>query len=150
MVAKALALDVDQIDDLMKSTRHMCIATHGPGKRINLTPMSFGWLDGCIYTFGRGQKVVNLRRDPECTVVVDRNEKFLELQGVMFQGQAVILEDVESEKAHAKLESVRQAMGEKYNYGKPFDASVRGRTGRWIVITPDRHVSWDNFKLRNF
>ena len=53
----------------------------GPGDRINLTPLWFGWARGNIYFYCRGQKVVNLRRDPVATVLVDRNERFPELQG---------------------------------------------------------------------
>ena len=42
----------------------------GPGDRINLTPMWFGWAGGKIYFYGRGQKVVNLRRNAACSCVV--------------------------------------------------------------------------------
>ena len=74
---KELALDAGQIDELMASQWNMRIASLGPGARINLTPMWFGWAGGRIYFFGRGQKVVNLRRQPGCSVIVDRNEKLL-------------------------------------------------------------------------
>ncbi len=70
----------------------MRVASVGPRNRINLTPMWFGWAGGRVYFYGRGQKVVNLRRDPACTVLVDRNEKFPELQAVMLQGRATVLE----------------------------------------------------------
>mgnify|MGYP006087271481 CR=1 FL=1 len=39
-------------------------------------------------TYGRGQKVVNVHRNSECTIIVDRNEKFPELQAAMFQSTA--------------------------------------------------------------
>ena len=85
---RELALTDAQLDELLTSQWNMRIASIGPGARINLTPMWFGWAGGRIYFYGRGQKVVNLRRNPECTVLVDRNEKFPELQAVMLQGRA--------------------------------------------------------------
>ncbi len=92
-IPRDLALTPDQLDELMLSSWNMRIATIGPGTRINLTPLWFGWAGGCIYTYCRGQKVENLRRNPVATILVDRNERFPELQGAMFQGMATVLED---------------------------------------------------------
>ncbi len=153
---RELALDPGQIDELMTSQWNLRIATRGPGDRINLTPMWFGWAGGKIYIYGRGQKVVNLRRDPLCSVIVDRNEKFPELQAVMIQGRARVLEDAEAEAADKDLPEARAQMGRKYNGGHgaapvdeppPNSATAGGRNRRWIVVEPERIVTWDNFKL---
>ena len=119
-----LALTEEQLDSIMLSMWNMRIATIGPGSRINLTPMWFGWTGGKIYFYGRGQKIVNLRRAPNCTVLVDLNERFPELQGAMLPGRAYVLESKEDEDADADLASVRQQMGAKYADGYP------GREGR--------------------
>ena len=74
-LSKKLSLTDEELEELMTSNWNMRIATIGPGTRINLTPMWFGWSAGKIFTYGRGQKVVNVRRNPECTIIVDRNEK---------------------------------------------------------------------------
>ena len=157
-LSRELALSDDQLDELMLSSWNMRIATIGPKDRINLTPLWFGWAGGKIYTFCRGQKVVNLRRNPVTTVLVDRNEHFPELQGAMFQGSSVVLEDVEAENADPHLEEIRLQMGAKYAGGhgeasaappQRNAATARGRSGRWIVFTPTRLVTWDNFKLAN-
>jgi hypothetical protein len=157
-ISKKLALSDDQLEELMQSCWNMRIATIGPGARINLTPMWFGWGAGKIFTYGRGQKVVNARRNPECTIIVDRNEKFPELQAAMFQGKARVLETVEAENAESGMYEVRKQMGIKYAGGHgqpapnkpvPNSATARGDSARWIVITPDRLVTWDNFKLKD-
>ena len=151
-----IALSQGQIDDLMTTQWNMRVATLGPGSRINLTPMWFGWAGGAVYFFARGQKVVNLRRNPTCSVIVDRHERFPELQGLMLQGDAKILEDADAEARDPNLAAVRVQMGEKYNGGhgqplaehpEPFGATARGRNRRWVVLTPERVVSWDNHKL---
>ena len=157
-ISKKLALSDDQFDELMYTNWNMRIATVGPGTKINVTPMWFGWAEGKIFTYGRGQKVVNVRRNPECTIIVDRNEKFPELQAAMFQGFAKVLESAADESSESGMEEVRIQMGRKYagGHGKPAPAdpppnaaTAAGKLGRWIVFTPDRLVSWDNFKLKD-
>ena len=155
-LSRKLALDDAQIEEIMTTSWNCRIATIGPGNRINVTPMWFGWVGGKVYIYGRGQKVVNLRRSPACTVIVDRNEKFPELQAIMMQGSVTVLEDADAEAADPHLAEVQVQMGAKYNggHGKPpvtdpppNTASARGRNGRWMVFQPDSQVTWDNFKL---
>jgi nitroimidazol reductase NimA-like FMN-containing flavoprotein (pyridoxamine 5'-phosphate oxidase superfamily) len=153
-----LSLSPDELDELMTTSWNMRIATTGPGDRINLTPLWFGWAGGRIYFYARGQKITNLRRTPRCTVLVDRNERFPELQGAMFQGVATVLEDAAAENADPHLEDARWQMGTKYagGHGEPAptsdepirnSASARGRAWRWVVVEPQRVVTWDNHKL---
>jgi nitroimidazol reductase NimA-like FMN-containing flavoprotein (pyridoxamine 5'-phosphate oxidase superfamily) len=152
---RELALTPEQLDELMTTSWNMRIASVGPGTRINLTPLWFGWAGGKIYTYCRGQKIVNLRRSPDCTVLVDRNERFPELQGAMFQGIAKVLESAEEETADPHMEEVRMQMGAKYagGHGESREAtrnasSARGRNWRWVVVTPSKTVTWDNFKIK--
>lgn len=155
-LSRKLALSDEQIEEIMTSCWNCRIATVGPGTRINVTPMWFGWAGGKVYIYGRGQKVANLRRDPTCTIIVDRNEKFPELQAIMMQGTATVLEDAAAEDAEPDLAAARAQMGSKYNGGHgqpavedppPNAASARGKHGRWLVFQPDNQVTWDNFKL---
>lgn len=155
-LSRKLALDDAQIEEIMTTSWNCRIATIGPGSRINLTPMWFGWAGGRVYIYGRGQKVANLRRDPTCTIIVDRNEKFPELQAIMMQGTGRVLEDADAENADPYLADARAQMGSKYNGGHgqpavadppPNSATARGRNGRWMVFEADSQVTWDNFKL---
>jgi nitroimidazol reductase NimA-like FMN-containing flavoprotein (pyridoxamine 5'-phosphate oxidase superfamily) len=151
---RELSLTPEELDDLMRTTWNLRIATLGPGTRINLTPMWFGWAGGNIYFYGRGQKIANLRRDPNATILVDRNERFPELQGAMFQGRATVLEDAEAERADPHLAEAQAGMGPKYEGGHGGSGrtdytarGARGRNWRWVRFTPARTVTWDNFKL---
>jgi hypothetical protein len=157
-IARDIKLTDDEIEELMTTSWNMRIATHGPGERINLTPLWFGWGGGKVYFFCRGQKITNLRRNPIATVLVDRNERFPELQAVMFHGTAVVLEDSAAEDADPDLEDVRWQMGTKYaggGHGEPAapgtrrrdNATARGGGWRWVVFTPTSRVSWDNTKF---
>ena len=44
-----LALTDEQLDEMMTSSWNMRVATIGPGTRINVTPLWFGWAGGRIY-----------------------------------------------------------------------------------------------------
>ena len=154
-----LALTDDELDELMTTSWNMRVATIGPGTRINVTPLWFGWAGGRVYFYCRGQKVANLRRNPTCTVLVDRNERFPELQGAMFQGVATVLEDAAAEESDPHLEEARWQMGTKYSGGHGEaaassgekvrnGASARGRAWRWVVVQPERTVTWDNHKIK--
>ncbi len=154
-IPRELALTPEQLDELMLTSWNMRIASVGPGTRINLTPLWFGWANGNIYTYCRGQKIVNLRRNPVATILVDRNERFPELQGAMFQGRAVVLETPEEENADPGLEAVRMQMGTKYagGHGEPAEprrnsSTARGRNWRWVRFEPAKVVTWDNFKIK--
>ncbi|MBR15118.1 MAG: hypothetical protein CMQ25_02555 [Gammaproteobacteria bacterium] len=153
---REIALSDEEIDDVMTDQWNLRIATIGPGTKINLTPMWFGWVQGKIYISARGQKVVNLRRNPQCTVLVDKNEKFPELQGIMMDCRAVVLESKVEEEGDPDLKEARIHMGEKYNGGhgqpvsdrpKPLAATAGGKNRRWLVLTPEKILTWDNYKL---
>lgn len=152
-ISDALRLTPEEVDALLTSEARLRIATIGPGADINLTPMTFGWADGRIYIFGRGQKVANLRRNSTATVLVDIGEAWRELKGVMLRGHALVLEDQEAEQADPGLAAARLNLGEKHGLRdesgrtKGYGATAAGRSRRWIVFTPEKVVSWDNARL---
>ena len=90
------------------------------------------------------------------TILVDRNERFPELQGAMFQGRAVVLEDADAENGDSHLEEARMQMGAKYAGGhgesdaapRRNAATARGRSGRWVRFEPAKLVTWDNYKIK--
>ena len=153
---REIALDDEQIEAMLTNDWNCRIATIDAKGHINLTPMWFGWAEGKVFITARGQKVVNLRRNTNCTVLLDHNEKFPELQAIMMQGTARILESADEEAVEPGLAQVRVQMGQKYNGGHgqapvedppAMSATAKGKNRRWIVFTPDKTVSWDNFKL---
>src|SRR4029453_5240659 len=53
--------------------------------------------DGTVFmtTYAKSQKAMNLRRDPRCTLLVERGTRYDQLQGVMIRGRATLEPDVE-------------------------------------------------------
>jgi nitroimidazol reductase NimA-like FMN-containing flavoprotein (pyridoxamine 5'-phosphate oxidase superfamily) len=151
-IAASLRLNSAEIDAIMRKESRLRIATIGPGEDINLTPMTFGWAGGCVYIFGRGQKVANIRRSGTATVLVDTGNNWRELKGIMMRGNATVLESAEAEDADPHLSEAQNNLGEKHNLIKagkpsPYSATASGRSRRWIVFTPQTTVSWDNARL---
>lgn len=148
-------LSEEETDAFLRQAKIIRVASQGLNGRINLAPLWFCWAGGKIYAFTRGQKIRNLRRDPNCTMMVDRNEHYPELQGVMLVGTVRVLEDAAAEAADEHLDSmVRDAMGAKYAMGgfgtagsSRNQSTAMGDDWRWIVFTPERGFSWDNKKL---
>jgi nitroimidazol reductase NimA-like FMN-containing flavoprotein (pyridoxamine 5'-phosphate oxidase superfamily) len=151
-IADQLKLTEQELIAIMQRESRLRIATIGPGSDINLTPMTFGWANGKVYIFGRGQKIANLRRNPTATVLVDIGEAWRELKGVMLKGRAEVLEDAQAEQAEPDLFAAQLNLGHKHGLNaegeiEPYRATASGNSRRWIVFTPEKVVSWDNSKL---
>ena len=74
-----LALSRSEQDEILLREWNMRISTTSPSGRSNVTPLWFVWHADQVWAYC-GQKVDNMRRDPRCTVLVDRAELFRELQ----------------------------------------------------------------------
>ena len=123
---------------------------------INATPLWFAWHDGKVWAYCRGQKVDNMRRTGQCTVLVDRAERFMELQGIMIQGDAVVLEDAAAESAEPAwrrcarswaASTTAATAGSRSASRRRWRRRPAGRSWRWVVITPNHIVTWDNNKI---
>jgi len=139
----------DEVDDFLQGRRVMNIATLGPTGHPHLVAMWYGFVDGkpAFWTFGKAQKVVNLRRDARITCLVEDGESYNELRGVELVGTGRVTEDYDT------ILAIGTSVAERYNgpaavseAAKPFlEAQARKRVG--VVIDVDKVVSWDHTKL---
>lgn len=102
--------------------------------------------DVAFWTYGKSQKVVNLRRDPRLTVMLETGSRYEELKGVTIYGRARIVDDLDEVFAFG------DAVYERY-WGPIDNEMVRdgvramGRKRVVIVVERDKVVSWDHSKL---
>jgi PPOX class probable F420-dependent enzyme len=98
-----------------------------------------------FWTYARAQKVVNLRRDPRLTCMVEAGERYEELRGVQIKGQAVIREDYET------VLRVGEVIWERYSgpLNENTHPMVKAQAAKRVVIfvKPVEVVSWDHRKL---
>src|SRR3954452_18830607 len=85
----------DEVEEFLSGRHVMNIATFGPDGNIHLVAMWYGFIgpNPAFETFAKSQKVLNLRRDPRITVLIEDGEQYEELRGVEIVGHAVIHED---------------------------------------------------------
>jgi len=111
--------------------------------------MWYEMIDGKVtfWTFGKSQKILNLRRDPKMTGLVETGDAYDQLRGVELVGTGRIVENYDDVLAIGK------AVGRKYNgtaalsdAALPFlEAQAQKRLG--VVFEVERTVSWDHTKL---
>ena len=139
----------DEVQAYLESERILNVATIGPTGHAHLVAMWYAMVTGqpVFWTFSKSQKILNLRRDPKMTGLVESGSAYDQLRGVELRGQGMVVEDYE-----AVLE-IGKAVGVKYNgpaalgeAALPFlEAQATKRVG--VVFEVDHIVSWDHTKL---
>jgi PPOX class probable F420-dependent enzyme len=84
--------------ELLEAERVVAVSSLGPRGWPHSMPMWFVVRDGEIWfwTFGKSQKIVNLRRDPRLTLLVEAGETYDQLRGVMVEAEAELHADPET------------------------------------------------------
>jgi PPOX class probable F420-dependent enzyme len=141
-----------EIEQFLSDNMKVQIATIGPDGAPHLTTLFYVLEDGMVafWTYGRSQKVVNLRRDPRITLLVEDGEDYFELRGVTIQGKARLVEEYDDIRALGARVAKRMArLGEQGDLGDFGDEIVekqaRKRIG--IVVEPIKVASWDHHKM---
>lgn len=128
--------------------RHvMNVASIGADGQPHLVAMWYGFLDDApaFWTYGKSQKIVNLRRDPRITCLVEAGDSYSELRGVELVGTATVLDDRESVLA------VGRSVYERYT--GPFSDTAlpaleqMGTKRVAVRVDVGKVVSWDHSKL---
>jgi general stress protein 26 len=92
-------------------------------------------------SFGKAQKVVNIRRNPKVGIMVESGGAYAELKGVMVRGECEIVEDPEI------VAEIMGWLGEGRTTERPAGA-VRSAPKRVVLkITPHKTFTWDHSKL---
>jgi PPOX class probable F420-dependent enzyme len=126
--------------------RTLHLATIDPDGRPHLVPMWHVVIDGqlAMWAYAKSQKVVNLRRDPRLTCLVEAGERYDELRGVSVGGWARIESDpdVVQRVGEAIYETHRGPLTDEVRAAVAHD----GRKRVVIFVEPERVVSWDHAK----
>jgi PPOX class probable F420-dependent enzyme len=140
----------DEVAAYLDQQRVLNVATLGPTGHPHVVAMWYAMLDGrpSFWTFGKSQKVLNLRRDPRITALVESGDSYNELRGVELVGTAQIVEGFDD------IVTIGRRVATKYQGSDAaesadvltfLEAQARKRVG--VVIDVERTVSWDHTKL---
>ncbi len=140
----AIGMAPAEVRTLLDRGRIITIASVNADGTIHLVPMWYALAEGqpVMWTNGRSQKIVNLRRDRRITALVELGEEYQELVGVQLIGRAELIED-----RLAVLE-IGRAVAER-NALPVTDAILEYQATKRVAIkiTAERVVSWDHRKL---
>ena len=136
-----------EVEEFLAGRRTMNIATIGPTGHPHVVAMWYGFSGGkpAFWTFGRAQKVLNIRRDPKISALVEDGDTYSQLRGVELVGTARLVEDREG-IIEIGLSVAERYQGTDAATALPFvEAQAGKRLG--VVIDVERVVSWDHTKL---
>jgi len=107
--------------------------------------MNFVMHDGAFYmtSYGKAQKVVNIRRNPKIAIMAEAGTAYAQLRGVMARGLCEIIEGAEA--VHQVFAWSAEARGESYK--RPTGASSSAPKRVVLKLVPQNIVSWDHSKL---
>jgi nitroimidazol reductase NimA-like FMN-containing flavoprotein (pyridoxamine 5'-phosphate oxidase superfamily) len=107
--------------------------------------MNYFAKDGAFYmtSYGKAQKVVNIRRDPKVALMIEAGHSYAELRGVMVRGRCEIIEGADA--VRAAFTGMAEARGATPS--RPSGAGDSAPKRVVLKIVPEKITSWDHRKL---
>ena len=142
-----VVMSPDEVDRFLTEQRSSTLATHGPQGQIHLVGMWYAWFDGSVWfeSKAKAQKVLNLRRDPRMSFLVEAGQTYDQLRGVSLEGRGTVIED------ESVVWQVCVDVFERYHapYVEELRPLVAEMARNRVVIRLDveRTRSWDHRKL---
>lgn len=137
-----------EIAALFAECKSLQVSTLGPQGEPHLTTLWYTVHDGKVMfeTYGKSQKVVNLRRDPRIAVLCEAGATYDQLRGVSIQGRAELVEEGEP------LQELMRVVVDHHFPGQTAEqvaAMAAGLADKRIVVVvhADKVISWDHRKL---
>lgn len=102
-------------------------------------------IDGDIHfaSYRHSQKVLNLRRNPKVSCMLEAGDKYPEMRGLVIQGEAAIVDDIYF------TARVRSLIGEKHGFNAHLspEAATEADNKRVVVrVDALKRYSWDHSK----
>ena len=154
MARKDITMSSDEVLGFLEAGRTLIVTTSGPNGWPHAAPMWYAVQDGKVVfrSFSKSQKIVNLRRDPRLTVLLETGDAYAELRGVMIKGTATLVDD-----PALVLEMYGELSGRYAFVGtepvKLEGAALEEAFGRFaakntgVIVEPEKVISWDHTKL---
>jgi PPOX class probable F420-dependent enzyme len=142
-----IRMSAEEVDAFLHEGRTMSFATMNHDDTIHVVAMWYGFLEGAVAfeTKAKSQKVLNLRRNPTITCMVEDGDRYEELRGVELVGKAEIVEDP------GRIFQLGISVFERYQgpYSEEMKPFVEMMLNKRVVVKVDveRVVTWDHRKL---
>ena len=141
-----------EIRTFLRAQKTIILNSIGPDGMPHPMPMWFVSDDDFVIsmaTFRGTQKVVNLRRDPRASLLVESGREYAELKGVVIYGTAELSTDTDAIIATLEAASQKEATEAGAEARADAHESMKKTAPKRVLIrvTPNRIISWDHSKL---
>lgn len=137
----------EEVEAFLGERHSMTMSTVNADGSIHSVGMWYGFLEGAVglESKAKAQKVLNVRRNPNITLLVEDGQSYEELRGVSIIGKAEIVADPE------RMWELGTSLFSRYYapYTEAMRPSVEAMLNKRVVVKviPTRVVSWDHRKL---
>jgi PPOX class probable F420-dependent enzyme len=141
-----IQLSAQERDAFLSEPHKAALATIDKDGFPHVVAMGYRYKDGIIYmtSYGKAQKVLNVRRNPKVGVMVETGNLYSEYRGVMIRGNCEVIEDPQVVRETMGLvgrsETARTA-------AIPSGAASSAPKRVVLKITPEKIATWDHTKL---
>ena len=142
-----IVMSQEEIDEFLLGRRSMTMSSINKDGSIHSIAMWYGFLEGCvaIESKAKAQKVMNLRRNPNLTMLVEDGETYETLRGVTLIGKAEIVEDPD------RIFELGVSVFSRYfaPYTEEMKPAVDMMLNKRVVVklNVERTITWDHSKL---
>jgi nitroimidazol reductase NimA-like FMN-containing flavoprotein (pyridoxamine 5'-phosphate oxidase superfamily) len=140
-----IKLSPEQQTEFLHTARKAALATVDKDGFPHVVAMNFVAQDGAILmtSYGKAQKVINIRRNPKVAVMVETGRIYSDLRGVMIRGECEIIEDL------ATVEATMRAIVQKDSGGVEIARGPLRSAAKRVVlkVIAKKIASWDHSKL---
>ena len=133
----ALRMTPDELERFLQTERTVRVGTVSPDGEPHVAPLWFVWHEGAMYfnSLKRSRRSRDLEHGSRVSACVDAGHEYGELRGAVLYGSLETAGDVPE---------IRQRFGNKYWNGMHIP-EVKSHS--WLVLRPERIVSWDFKKI---
>ena len=146
-----IEMDDVQRKEYIINAQTLIIVSNGRNGFPHPMPMWFGVDDDeslLCTTFGKSQKVLNWRRDPKASLLIESGTQYSELQGVVIYAQTEVIDNprlvvdtlVKINSRGRDLTDLQAA-----NLRKSVQSTAQKRVA--LRFVPERYITWDHHKL---
>ena len=147
-----IRLNDEEVRDLLRENKTIILNSIGPDGFPHPMPMWFSMDDALVIsmtTFRKSQKILNLRRDPRVSLLVESGLEYQELKGVVIYGRVELSEDLDEIIAALLAAAGQETPPDDVDAQKVMREVMKKTASKrtLIRVKPERIISWNHSKL---
>ena len=140
----------DETSSYLRSNSRTILVSNGLGGYPHPMPMNYAVDDYdriIMTTFRKSQKVLNFRRDPRATLLVETGVDYEQLKSVVIYANTEIIDNPDT--VFEVMQTLSETIASEMPRARDLTAQVRASLSKRVILRfkPERYLSWDHTKL---